>query len=220
MKGTAMPCPYGLLYNCRMTKRGLTILILLAFLPAACAPAQPAIQTAIAQTQAAWTPVPSQTPYPTYTLQPTIVVTQIVTQIVTPTFTPTPEFTSTPTVPAPFISVDGVWGHISRDPTKAAFYMLIHNTGEGTDLLSGAFSPACSRMSLQQMGYPDRSNLPISVGIPAKSVVELKMGDFQFRLICYDINGIGVGSSVPLTLNFEKFGPVNVTVEIRELPQG
>ncbi len=197
----------------RQTK--ISPVFLTLFLLAACTPSLSAIQTAVAQTQSAWTPIPTQTPYATYTLQPTIVITKIVTA----TFTPTPKFTPTPTVASSIISVDGGWGHVTRNPTIAAFYMLIHNTGEGEDWLMGASSEACSRMSLQQLGYPDTDNLPISMGIPAKSAVELKMGEFNYRLLCYDISGIGVGSSVPLTLTFEKFGPVKVTILIGDPPQ-
>jgi len=65
-------------------KKVISILIALVFL-SACAPSQQTIQTAIAKTQAAWTPVPTQTAYPTLTPQPTIVVTQVV------VWTPTPE---------------------------------------------------------------------------------------------------------------------------------
>ena len=69
----------------------LPFLILALCLLVACAPSPQAIETAIAQTQAAWTPVPTQTP------QETIAVTVIVTKIVTPTFTSTPIFTATNT---------------------------------------------------------------------------------------------------------------------------
>ena len=51
-----------------MNKMLNTIIVCLAtILMAACAPSPPAIQTAMAKTQAAWTPIPSQTAYPTYT---------------------------------------------------------------------------------------------------------------------------------------------------------
>lgn len=65
---------------------------LIALMLAACAPSAEAIQTAIAETQAVWTEVPSQTSYPTYTNQPKVVITKLVTL----TFTSTPEFTFTP----------------------------------------------------------------------------------------------------------------------------
>jgi hypothetical protein len=55
-------------------------------------------------------------------------------------------------------------------------------------------------------------------GIPAESTIELKFG--ATRRLCCGASGIGPGSSMPLKLNFEKFGAVKVTVEIREPPQG
>jgi hypothetical protein len=54
---------------------------------AACAPSQQAIQTAVAQTQAAWTPIPTQTAYPTQTPRPTqtrAIITQVF--VWTPTY--------------------------------------------------------------------------------------------------------------------------------------
>jgi LysM repeat protein len=59
-----------------------------ALLAASCAPSPAAIARAVAQTQSAWTPVPTQTPYSTYTPAssqtpaPTVVVTVEVTRIV------------------------------------------------------------------------------------------------------------------------------------------
>lgn len=66
----------------------------------ACAPSPKAIEAAIAETQAAWTPISSQTPYPTQTQW---VVTKMITSIVKetvlvfPTETPTPVYTPTKT---------------------------------------------------------------------------------------------------------------------------
>jgi hypothetical protein len=67
-----------------MIKVRFLALTLIICLLAACAPSAQSIQTAIAQIQAAWTRVPSQTPYPTQTAYPTltprppILLTQIV----------------------------------------------------------------------------------------------------------------------------------------------
>jgi hypothetical protein len=64
--------------------------ILIALLLVACAPSQQVIKAVIAQTQAVWTKVstqtafPTQTVYPTQTPEPTIIVTQVV------VWTPTP----------------------------------------------------------------------------------------------------------------------------------
>jgi hypothetical protein len=81
----------------------LRFLILALCLLAACAPSPQAIQTAISETQAVWTQVPTHTaystytPFPTYTLQPTIFIAKIVTLTYTPTIIYTPTITPTPT---------------------------------------------------------------------------------------------------------------------------
>lgn len=56
------------------------LLITIVLLLAACAPSVTTIQTAISETQAVWTPIPTYTPQPTYTPKPTIVITQVVVQ--------------------------------------------------------------------------------------------------------------------------------------------
>ena len=76
-------------------KRLLSALLAL-FILTACAPSAQSVQTAIAQTQTAWTKVPTQTARPTYTPPPTVYVTKVV--IVTATFTATPEFTPSATL--------------------------------------------------------------------------------------------------------------------------
>ena len=67
-----------------MSKIRYLTFTLLICLSAACV-TQQSIQSAIAQTQAAWTPIPTQTAYPTLTPAPAILVTQVV------VWTPTPE---------------------------------------------------------------------------------------------------------------------------------
>jgi hypothetical protein len=56
----------------------------------ACSPPISAIETAVVETHAAWTAVPTQTPYPTHTPQPT--------HTAFPTFTPLPTYTPLPTI--------------------------------------------------------------------------------------------------------------------------
>jgi hypothetical protein len=92
-------------------KRFLVLLpiVLLVFL-SACGPSEEQVQNAIAQTQAAWTLVPTQpdfptyTPYPTYTPNatytpiPTDILPTITSLIYTETITFTPSITPTPTI--------------------------------------------------------------------------------------------------------------------------
>ena len=75
----------------------IALLVLLLF--AACAPSQSAIQTAIVQTQAAWTRVPTQTAYPTYTIIPSSTIIPSRTPTLYPTATAFQTFTPTPPLP-------------------------------------------------------------------------------------------------------------------------
>lgn len=65
-------------------KTVLPIIFAFVVILSACAPAPEAIETAISETQALWTPVPTATFYPTYTFYPTF------TPPPSPTLTPTP----------------------------------------------------------------------------------------------------------------------------------
>jgi hypothetical protein len=77
-----------------MKTKQITIIICLTLL-AACAPSQQAIQTAIAQMQSLWTPVPTHTP---------IVVTRVVTQLATRVVVQTPTPSNSICVPIEDIS--------------------------------------------------------------------------------------------------------------------
>lgn len=97
------------------------IIIVIMLLLSACAASPEAIQQAIAETQAAWTPVPTQTAYPTYTPQSTYTAapTAYIIVIVTRTSTPTPIFTPEPTTDPLF------------DIHTSGFYLV------GVDIASG-----------------------------------------------------------------------------------
>lgn len=71
------------------------LLLITIILLVACSPSPKAVQTAIAGTQAVWTPVTTQTAYPTYTPQPTMMITEVVTVTITPTSAP-PVFSDVP----------------------------------------------------------------------------------------------------------------------------
>jgi hypothetical protein len=60
--------------------KNIIVAVFVIFLLAACAPSPQAIQAAVAGTQAAWTQVPTQTAYATYTAYPTqtkVIVTKV-----------------------------------------------------------------------------------------------------------------------------------------------
>jgi len=73
-------------------KRSVIFIVIGVLFLSACAPSQQTIQTAIAQTQVVWTPIPTQTAFPTVVK----IITQ--TQVV---WTPVPTQTAVPTVVSP-----------------------------------------------------------------------------------------------------------------------
>jgi hypothetical protein len=107
----------------------------------ACAPSIRAIQTAIAGTQAAWTPIPSQTARPTqtayftYTPQPTIFITKIVTETFTPTLLFTPTKTGTPTITPNY----------NASKTASALALMKQNKEDGNYLIGVDIAPGIWR---------------------------------------------------------------------------
>jgi copper(I)-binding protein len=136
-----------------------------------------------------------------------------------PTGTPLPPAAATQPPPAASITVDGTWGHVTRTPTIAAFYMVIHNHGAG-DALVGAASPSCGSTGMQIMGIgPDGNDLSLYVALPTGGVVTLQ---FQgTRILCYNMaGGIGPGSTVQLTLHFQNAGDLTISIPIQDPPEG
>ena len=85
--------------------------LLSLLLLAACTPSDSKIQQAILLTQAAWTPIPSQTAYPTYTPIPS--------QTPYPTYTPGQSFTATPSPEATQQTLN-----LIRDFTKSSYRFI------------------------------------------------------------------------------------------------
>jgi len=174
-------------------------------------PSTPAAGTEAAQ------PSPTVAASPTSTELPTAAPT--LTETALPTDTPLPPATATQPPPASTISVDGTWGHITRTPTIAALYMVIHNHGSA-DALVGASSPSCASTGMQIMGIgPDGNDLALYVPLPAGGAVTLQ---FQgTRVLCYNVaGGIGPGSTVQFTLHFQNAGDVTVPIPIKDPPSG
>lgn len=107
------------------------LLLLTLLFVTACAPSPETIAQAVQETQAAFTLVPSQTPYPTYTAPPTVFVTKLV--IVTATGTATPVFTPTITnTPAPTNTKSPTPDPLKR-PKGDGFYLI------GVDIAPGVW---------------------------------------------------------------------------------
>ena len=119
------------------------------------------------------------------------------------------------------ISIADPWGRPSPTyPTAGAFYMLIKNSGNAPDkLLSGA-SPACGSVEIHEMVKKDDGTMGMNlvenpVEIPAGGQVELKVGGLHAMCIMKKDDQFAPGSTVDLTLKFEKAGEKTIQAEIK-----
>ena len=101
--------------------------------------------------------------------------------------------------------------------TNSAAYLLVRNDGGTGDRLTGAESPAASRVELHESfmeGEVMRMRKVDSLDIPAGSEVELKPGGLHIMLL--GITGPLVeGEEIELTLHFERSGDRIVRLPIR-----
>jgi periplasmic copper chaperone A len=120
----------------------------------------------------------------------------------------------------PAIQVEEAWGRSSpMDASLGAIYMKILNTGDQNDTLLSASSAACGVIELHEtlMEGDIMKMRPVGEGgipIPAKGTVELKTGGLH--IMCIDKQqDFSTGAKIPLTLQFEVSGVIDLQVEIR-----
>ena len=121
------------------------------------------------------------------------------------------------------LEVQDAWGRSSpKVAQNGAFYMKITNhTGQDDKLLS-ATTEACDVVELHEMYKKENDVMgmrPVPEGyivIPAGETVELKVGGLHVMCIG-KLADFNVGDSYPVTLTFEKAGPMEISVEIRDM---
>lgn len=125
------------------------------------------------------------------------------------------------------LSVDNVTANLTLPTDTGAVYMQIHNGTEQDDALLGATIPGCGVIELHEviMENDIMQMRPVEGGriiIPAGETVELKRGGLH--VMCIGKSGdFVVGGTVPVTLEFENAGPIEVTAAIidpGEMPAG
>jgi hypothetical protein len=119
------------------------------------------------------------------------------------------------------ISIDGTWGRPSPTlPTSGAFYMTIKNTGNAPDKLLSGTSSACGSIEVHEMVKKSDGTMGMNlvdkpVEIPAGGQVELKVGGLHVMCIMKNDEKFVVGSTVDVTLTFEKAGEKTISADIR-----
>lgn len=123
---------------------------------------------------------------------------------------------------APAVSIEGAWGRLSPTATGAgAFYMLIKNGGGSPDRLLSASSPICGMTEIHETIKGDNDVMMMRkvaqpIVVPANGQVELKVGGMHVMCMQLKSEQFKPGSTVELTLVFEKAGEKKVVAEIRQ----
>lgn len=116
--------------------------------------------------------------------------------------------------------VDNVTANLTLPTATGAVYMRISNGTGQDDVLLGAEVPGCGTVELHEMSMDgDIMRMrPVEGGripIPAGQTVMLQRGGLH--VMCIDKTGeFVVGDSVPVTLQFERAGTVEVSAQVIE----
>ena len=101
----------------------------------------------------------------------------------------------------------------------AVFYVEIENTGSADDALTGIATPAAAMPMLHETVVTDGiASMPhaMSVPVPAGRTTRLAPGGYHGMLM--ELAGaLKEGQRFPVTLTFEKAGPVTVNVDVLKL---
>lgn len=104
----------------------------------------------------------------------------------------------------------------------AGAFLTISNTGRQSDRLIRATSPIAGVVELHEMtmdGNVMKMRAVPGIDVPAGAKVELKPGGYHVMLM--ELKGpLAEGKEVPLTLEFEKSGKIEVKVEIESKGSG
>ena len=120
------------------------------------------------------------------------------------------------------MTVQDAWARATPPGAKiAAGYLVIRNAGAADRLLS-ASSPAAERVETHTTvrdGDISRMREVKGYEVPARATLELKPGGSHLMLVNLKAL-LKEGTSVPLTLKFEKAGEVRTELQVRPLVGG
>jgi len=118
------------------------------------------------------------------------------------------------------LKIEDAWGRAAPESAaNGVFYMKIYNPGSQDDKLISASSPGCGVIEIHEVKMEGdmMSMHPVAGGqldIPAGETVELKTGGLH--LMCIDKKeSFTTGAKIPVTMQFDKAGEVNLEIEIR-----
>ena len=126
---------------------------------------------------------------------------------------------ASPSAAAGGLEIKEAWARPSMGMDRAgAVYLEIHNEGGGEDALIGASSPAAETAELHETSEGASGMMamkPVSrIPVPAGDHAKLEPGGFHIMLIGLKAP-LEVGSTIEITLRFEKAAPITVTVPVK-----
>lgn len=126
---------------------------------------------------------------------------------------------SRPSGSSQWIVVEEAWVRPApMEEGNAAAYMVIRNTDDTIDVLTGAEADFAASVELHRTTTEGdmMHMMPVEqINIPAKGRVRLEPGGYHLMLTGLS-EALKVGDTVTLTLHFERAGDVVVQAEVRE----
>jgi hypothetical protein len=124
-------------------------------------------------------------------------------------------------VAASAIAVDSPWSRETAPGQEVGgAFMAITNSGTGTDRLLGGSTPVAGEVQVHTVsmdgGVMRMRQLEGGLDIPAGQTVTLKPGSFHIMLMQLK-QPLTQGEGVPLTLQFEKAGNVDVQLAVQPI---
>jgi hypothetical protein len=111
-------------------------------------------------------------------------------------------------------------GHMSEGDSVSAAYMIIRNNGNSADKLVRVSSEICEAVELHtSLTEGDVTKMmPVDgIEIPANGQAELKPGGLHIMLIGLK-QDLKVSDKIRLQLEFENSSPMEIEVEVRQMP--
>lgn len=121
--------------------------------------------------------------------------------------------------PAEVIRIEKAWARSTPNgATTGAAYMTIYNDGAASDRLVAGSTPYAQTVQIHEMTVIDNvmqmRQLKDGLAIPPHGSAVLKPGGYHVMLIGLN-RPLKAGDALPLTLTFEKFGRVDLSVPIQ-----
>jgi len=120
----------------------------------------------------------------------------------------------------PQVSVEDAWSRpVPAAGGNGAVFMRVVNGGNEADQLVGGESPVVGAVEVHKTtmeeGVVKMEHIP-GLEIPAKGEVSLEPGGYHVMLIGVN-QALRPGDTLPITLNFEKSGEMQLEVQVREV---